>query len=96
MDTNMVMPTGPGSCTVVYDYYLDTAEIGRLGDQVVGAALHTVHNMYREKALVGAFSVITNLRMELFGALGTVYMLCSVQLCPITWSPSLPISAVSR
>ena len=36
MDTNMVVPTGPGSCTVVYDYYLDTAEIGRLGDQVVG------------------------------------------------------------
>ena len=36
MDTNMVVPTGPGSCTVVYDYYLDTAEIGRLGDQVMG------------------------------------------------------------
>ena len=34
MDTNMVVPTGPGSCTVVYDYYLDTAEIQRLGDQV--------------------------------------------------------------
>ena len=41
MDTNMVVPTGPGSCTVVYDYYLDTAEIGRLGDQVRrGTAAH--------------------------------------------------------
>ena len=46
MDTNMVVPTGPGSCTVVYDYYLDTAEIRRLGDQVMGALQHTVHNMY--------------------------------------------------
>ena len=40
MDTNMVVPTGPGSCTVVYDYYLDTAEIQRLGDQV-GEGGHT-------------------------------------------------------
>ena len=45
MDTNMVLPTGPGSCTVVYDYYLDTAEIGRLGDQVRGHSC-TLHNMY--------------------------------------------------
>ena len=37
----MVLPTGPGSCTVVYDYYLDTAEIGRLGDQVLYTVIHT-------------------------------------------------------
>ena len=49
MDTNMVVPTGPGSCTVVYDYYLDTAEIRRLGDQVGGAhcTVGTVCNVSR-------------------------------------------------
>ena len=48
MDTNMVVPTGPGSCTVVYDYYLDTAVIRRLGDQVGGhCTVGTVYNVSR-------------------------------------------------
>ena len=34
----------------------------------------------QEKALVGAFSVITNLRMELFGALATTLLITSPTL----------------
>ena len=36
----------------------------------------------QEKALVGAFSVITNLRMELFGALATTLLITSPTLPP--------------
>merc|ERR1712212_825706 len=30
MDTNLVLPTGPESCRVIYDYYLESGKISRL------------------------------------------------------------------
>ena len=30
MDTNLVIPTGPDTCRVVYDYYLEKAKIEEL------------------------------------------------------------------
>lgn len=33
MDTNMVVPTGPNSCTVVYDYYLDNQQLSSFNQE---------------------------------------------------------------
>ena len=32
MDTNMVIPTSPSTCTVVYDYYLEKKTLLSLGE----------------------------------------------------------------
>ena len=32
MDTNMVIPTSPSTCTVVYDYFLEKDTLKKLGE----------------------------------------------------------------
>ena len=34
MDTNMVIPTGPDTTTVVYDYFLQKDKIEELGEEM--------------------------------------------------------------
>ena len=34
MDINMVMPTGPDSCNVIYDYFLEPNTISNMGNEL--------------------------------------------------------------
>ena len=76
------------SGTQLHVYYLSTPVCHSvLNVKVVVAAFN------QEKALVGAFSVITNLRMEHFEAILATVSTRAVFCCGCVLTPQLPCSA---